>query len=68
MPIFKGGLRYDKGRGHKLTAAFLKEFGFITTGIDEQGEIYSALNKENGDIFSFDCSYNNMEFSFGKEI
>ena len=52
---------------HKLTSAFLKEFGFVPTGIDEQGHIYSALNKENGDIFSYDCSYNNMEFSFGKE-
>lgn len=52
---------------HKLTAAFLREFGFIPTGIDEQGHIYSALNRENGDIFSYDCSYNNMEFSFGKE-
>lgn len=52
---------------HKLTSAFLGEFGFIPTGIDEQGHIYSALNRENGDIFSYDCSYNNMEFSFGKE-
>ena len=52
---------------HNLTSAFLKEFRFIPTGIDEQGHIYSALNKENGDIFSYDCSYNNMEFSFGKE-
>ncbi len=52
---------------HKLTSAFLKEFGFVPTGIDEQGNIYSALNRENGDIFSYDCSYNNMEFSFGKE-
>ena len=52
---------------HKLTGEFLKEFHFIPTGIDEQGNIYSALNRENGDIFSYDCSYNNMEFSFGKE-
>ena len=52
---------------HKLTAAFLKEFGFVPTGIDEQGNIYCALNRENGDIFSYDCSFNNMEFSFGKE-
>lgn len=52
---------------HELTSVFLSEFGFIPTGIDEQGHIYSALNKENGDIFSYDCSYNNMEFSFGKE-
>ena len=52
---------------HRLTSAFLKEFGFIPTGIDDQGNIYSALNRQNGDIFSYDCSYNNMEFSFGKE-
>jgi len=52
---------------HKLTGEFLKEFNFIPTGIDEQGHIYSALNKENGDVFSYDCSYNNMEFSFGRE-
>ena len=53
---------------HKLTELFLKEFDFIPTGIDEQGHIYSALNKANGDVFSYDCSYNNMEFSFGREI
>ena len=52
---------------HQLTGKFLKEFHFTPTGIDGQGNIYSALNKENGDIFSYDCSYNNMEFSFGKE-
>ena len=52
---------------HKITELFLKEFGFIPTGIDEQGHIYSALNKVNGDVFSYDCSYNNMEFSFGRE-
>ena len=52
---------------HSLTDVFLKEFHFTPTGIDEQGHIYSALNNENGDVFSYDCSYNNMEFSFGRE-
>ena len=52
---------------HKLTAAFLGEFNFTPTGFDEEGHIYSAVNHENGDVFSYDCSYNNMEFSFGKE-
>ena len=52
---------------HKLTAAFLNEFNFTAAGFDEEGHIYSALNKENGDVFSYDCSYNNMEFSFGRE-
>ena len=68
MPIVNSAHRaVDFEIVHKLTASFLKEFGFIPTGIDEQGNIYSALNKANGDIFSYDCSYNNMEFSFGKE-
>lgn len=52
---------------HQLTDRFLREFGFKPTGIDEQGHIYAAVNQENGDVFSYDCSYNNMEFSFGKE-
>ena len=52
---------------HKLTSAFLSEFGFDATGFDEEGQIYSAVNRQNGDVFSYDCSYNNMEFSFGKE-
>ena len=52
---------------HGLTGAFLKEFHFTPIGIDEQGHIYSAQNRENEDVFSYDCSYNNMEFSFGKE-
>ena len=52
---------------HKLTAAFLKAFDFTATGFDEEGHVYSAFNSTFGDVFSYDCSYNNMEFSFGKE-
>ena len=52
---------------HQLTTAFLNEFHFSATGFDEEGHIYSAVNGVNGDVFSYDCSYNNMEFSFGKE-
>ncbi len=52
---------------HQLTGAFLRQFGFTAAGFDEEGHIYSAVHSENGDVFSYDCSYNNMEFSFGKE-
>lgn len=52
---------------HGLTGAFLRAFHFTPTGIDAQGHIYAAVHEESGDIFSYDCSYNNMEFSFGKE-
>ena len=45
---------------HKLTAAFLEAFDFTATGFDEEGNVYSAVNSTFGDVFSYDCSYNNM--------
>lgn len=51
---------------YEITDKFLDTFGFEAIGIDDNGHIYAAQNKENGDILSYDCSYNNMEFSFGK--
>lgn len=51
---------------HSLTDAFIKRFNFKPSGIDDKGNIYSAENKENGDILSYDCSYNNLELSFGR--
>lgn len=68
MPIVNlNGEAVDFDVIHRLTAAFLAEFSFLPTGFDEDGNIYSAANRQNGDVFSYDCSYNNMEFSFGKE-
>lgn len=52
---------------HSLTAAFIGNFRFSPVGIDEKGHIYSAQEKQTGDIFSYDCSYNNLELSFGRE-
>lgn len=52
---------------HQLTSEFLKAFDFTPTGFDEEGHVYSAVNRTFGDVFSYDCSYNNMEFSFGRE-
>lgn len=52
---------------HGLTGAFQKEFGFVASGIDDDGNVYAAENKQNGDILSYDCSYNNLEISMGKE-
>lgn len=61
----KRAVDYDVS--HALTAAFLKAFGFHAAGTDEDGHIYSAVNTENGDVFSYDCSYQNLELSFGRE-
>ena len=52
---------------HQLTKAFCERFNFVVSGIDDEGNAYSAENKDNGDILSYDCSYNNLELSFGRE-
>lgn len=53
---------------HKITDLFINNFSFKISGTDDDGNIYSATNNINGDILSYDCSYNNLEFSFGKEL
>lgn len=52
---------------HTITDRFIENFNFDVTGRDDEGNIYSATNNKNGDILSYDCSYNNLELSFGKE-
>lgn len=52
---------------HAVTDEFIKEFGFKAVGRDDDGNIYSAASEKNGDILSYDCSYNNLELSFGRE-
>ena len=43
----------------ELTKRFCERFGFTVAGIDDEGNAYCAEKKENGDILSYDCSYNN---------
>ncbi|KZX14668.1 glutamate--cysteine ligase family protein [Methanobrevibacter curvatus] len=52
---------------HKLTKLFKDKFDFEVKSIDEDGNISTLENNLNGDIYTYDCSYNNIEFSFGKE-
>ena len=52
---------------HNLTKLFCEKFTFAVVGIDDNGNVFSAQNRSNGDILSYDCSYNNLELSFGKE-
>jgi gamma-glutamylcysteine synthetase len=52
---------------HKLTAEFMEHFSFEVMSRDDEGHINAVKNSENGDILSYDCSYNNLELSFGKE-
>lgn len=53
---------------HAVTGRFIAHFHFEVLGRDDEGNIYSAINPTNGDILSYDCSYNNLELSLGKEI
>lgn len=50
-----------------MVDAFTAEFGFDEQIHDDEGNISSISSSENGDDLSFDCSYNTLEFSFGRE-
>ncbi len=52
---------------HDLSELFVKEFNFERISRDDDGYIYNAFSSGNGDDLSFDCSYNTLEISFGKE-
>lgn len=57
----------DFGVVHKITDRFMEHFQFQEAGRDEDGNIYSINENVHGDILSYDCSYNNLELSLGKE-
>lgn len=53
---------------HKVTQEFLQQFTQFKTNMTDHNSNASSLIDENtGDIVSYDCSYNNLEFSLGKE-
>lgn len=52
---------------HQVTDAFIKHYSFSIAGRDDDGNIYMAQDTETGDILSYDCSYNNLELSMGRE-
>lgn len=52
---------------HKLTGRFMDHFQFEVMSRDDEGDINAVEHPENGDILSYDCSYNNLELSLGRE-
>jgi gamma-glutamylcysteine synthetase len=52
---------------HRLTEKFCNHFNFTPIKLDDNNNIFSAISNENGDDISFDCSYNTLELSFGRE-
>ncbi|MBR6061495.1 MAG: hypothetical protein IKP67_05430, partial [Spirochaetales bacterium] len=53
---------------HRLTETFSEKFGFGSFIHDDDGNICAAEHADNGDSISFDCSYNTLELSFGREL
>ena len=52
---------------HELSLQLSKEYNFQPFSTDSEGKIYCGKIISNGDSFSFDYSYNNLEFSMGSE-
>lgn len=52
---------------HQVTRQFMEEFHFLPTGRDDYGNVYAATCQKTGDILSYDCSFNNLELSLGRE-
>ncbi len=45
---------------------FREHFSFEISSQDDNGNVNSMTDKNSGDNLSFDCSYSNLELSFGK--
>lgn len=57
----------DFSNVHKVTGYFMEKFSFLPVKRDEDGNVCLAGHAEYGDTLSYDCSYNNLELSFGKQ-
>lgn len=67
MPIVDlSGRPVEEAIPFAVAAAFSERFGFTAEGHDADGNITSAKHAATGDVLSFDCSYSNLELSFGK--
>jgi len=51
---------------HDLTRSFGTHFGFALDKNDDEGNPLSLTDRETGDMFTFDCSYNTLELALGK--
>lgn len=68
MPVVNlSGQAVDFSIARGAAEALYQAFGFQPIGIDDDGNCYSATDPVTGDNLSFDCSYNNLELSMGKE-
>lgn len=57
----------DHDTARKAFNKAVEKLGLTGTKFDAKGNCHEAKDEKTGDLFSFDCSYNNLELSFGKE-
>ena len=68
FPIVNLGKKpVDLDSAQEVVSAFADSFGFSERKADDDGRLYSLTDPVTGDNLSFDCSYNTLELSFGKE-
>ncbi len=59
-----------KATDHNVSRSAMNDavmhFGFTPLKYDDNGHLHEAQDPITGDLFSFDCSYNNFEISFAR--
>ncbi|MBR1421998.1 MAG: glutamylcysteine synthetase [Ruminococcus sp.] len=67
MPVVKlGGGAVEENEVISAADEFRSEFDFREEGKDEDGNVNTMTDPVSEDNLSFDCSYSNLELSFGK--
>ena len=67
MPVVNlSGGKTDKSVSISAVNKAMKHFGFTPQKFDDDGICHEAVCGDTGDVFSFDCSYNNFEISLGR--
>lgn len=67
MPVAAlDGTPTDYTAAQQALVAAIEHYGLTPEKWDDNGVCFSAVEPKTGDIFSFDCSYNNLELSLGR--
>ena len=67
MPVVNlSGEKTDKSVSIAAVHKAMEHFGFTPHKFDDEGVCHEAVCDDTGDVFSFDCSYNNFEISLGR--
>ena len=67
MPVVNlSGEKTDKSVSVAAVHRAMEHFGFTPHKFDDEGVCHEAVCDDTGDVFSFDCSYNNFEISLGR--